>query len=326
MKNIILVRGPENLAAQALAGYGWREINLSLFNTFIEVEDFIKAKSIDIGRQRNQIKRFFDISEGDIVIVPVYRAILVGIAIGNKSFAHEPWNGANRVAVNFFKKSDGSVVKIPRYELTEGLQSRLKIRMSIADLNEFKDEILGYVEKLEQNVEIRFDSEFQLRVESEIKSIERSLLDRLITGQTRLESGGCGLEKLIEELLRIDGYQTRIMAKNHTSDDSDIDIRAEKSDDFSGTNIVYVQCKHHSGITSDWGVAQLIEFEKETPNVSLWLITTGMVSDDVKAYATEHGVSVMEGEALAAKIISQVDKLSSSTKEKLGLSILPRLL
>ncbi|CAM4353215.1 restriction endonuclease [Pseudoalteromonas ostreae] len=326
MKNIVLVRGPEDLAEQSLAGYGWREINLSQFNSFTEIDKYIKDKEIDIGRQRNQIKRFFDIAEGDIVIVPVYRAILVGIATGDKSFAEKPWNGANRVSVNFFKKAGGSVVKIPRYELTEGLQSRLKIRMSIANLNEFKDEIIGYVDKLQRNLEIRFDSEFQIRVESELKSIERGLLDRLITGKSRLEAGGYGLEKLIAELLEIDGYQAHVMPKNQTKDQSDIDIRAEKSDDFSGANIVYIQCKHHSGITSNWGVDQLIEFEKETPNVSLWLITTGMVSDEVKAYASEHGVSVMEGDLLAAKIISQVDKLAAATKEKLGLSILPKLL
>ncbi|AUJ69567.1 restriction endonuclease [Pseudoalteromonas sp. NC201] len=326
MKNIILVRGPEYLAEQALVGYGWREINLSKFNSFFEIDEFIKERGIDVGRQRNQIKRFFEISAGDIVVVPINRAVLIGVAVGEKSFAETPWNGANRVAVNFFKKSNGNLVKIPRYQLTEGLQSRLKIRMSIANLNEFKEEIAGYIEKLQQNLEIKFDSEFQTRVEIELKHIERSLLDRLITGQSRLESGGYGLEKLIAELLEIEGYRTHIMSKSQTNDHSDIDIRAEKSDDFSGTNIVYVQCKHHSGTTSNWGVDQLIEFEKEAPNVSLWLITTGVVSDEVKEYASEHGVSVMEGEALAAKIISQVDKLSVSTKEKLGLSVLPKLL
>ncbi|NMP30660.1 restriction endonuclease [Thalassotalea sp. M1531] len=325
MGNILLVRGPENLLKAGIAGYGWSQINLSSFESFSVVDQFIKEKEIDIGRQRNQIKRFYDIKGGDIIVVPVSRAIVIGIAKGEKSYAQSPWNGANRVSVEFFKNEIGDVIRIPRYKLSEGVQSRLKIRMTVANLNEFSDEFEGYIESLQNDNSICFDSIFQQKVDREIESLKEELLSRIVSGKTTLESGGYGLEKLIAELMEIEGYEASIEAKNKTHDDSDVDIIATKADTLSSSK-VYIQCKHHSGVTSRWGVKQLALLEESSLHVDMWLITTGSVSEDTKTYAAQNNIGVMEGVDLISWIFSHIHELSPGTKEKLGLSIMPKLI
>jgi restriction system protein len=326
MSKILLVRSPEPLTKLNLAGYGWGEINFSQFSQFSELLSYVEEQEIKIGRHKNQMSRFFNIEEGDIVVVPVYRAIIIGIAQGDKSYGEGIEYGNNRISVNYFKDVDGNIVKIPRSKLKQQLQSRLKIRMTITSLNEFREDISSYVGQLKDNNQVCFDSEFQRKKDEIEASFKEKLLRNLCSGNTFLESGGYGLEKLVLELITLEGYSASISAKNQFSDKADIDIEASRTDPVS-SNKVFIQVKHHSGNTNKWGIEQLVAVG-EDEHVDKWLITTGDLPLSVQDFAKQDDVNVnlMDGSKLVDWIYDRIHQLSPATKEKLGISFIPQLI
>ena len=321
MGNIILVRSPSELISVNLAGYGWERINMSSFANFEQLMTYVEVEGIDLGRKKNQISRFFHAKSGDIVVVPVSRAIVLGVVREGKTYQNDGGYGANRINVDYFKNENGEEIRIPRSKLSQGLESRLKIRMSIASLNEFSEEIEKYLSHLKDNDQVCFDSLFQQQKDNQVADFKESLLSRLRSGSTTLKSGGYGLEKLIKELMELEGYSAHIAAKNKTSDISDVDIEASRTDPVS-SNRVFIQAKHHRGETSDWGIRQLAALEDDE-HVDKWLITTARVSTETLNLAQEKNVSVMDGEKLVDWIYDRINELSPSTKEQLGVGILP---
>ncbi|MBF7073454.1 restriction endonuclease [Glaciecola sp. MH2013] len=323
-RNITLVRSPASLIADDIAGYGWGTVNFSDFNSASDICAHLTANGISLKRQKNQIKRFFELKKNDLVIIPVYKAIIIGKVEGKKSYVLGIKNGENRVHVKYYKDKDGSAIKIPRSKLSQGLESRLKLRMSIASLNDFYDEIIVYVKQLEESKTVCFDSIFQQKKESLIESFKQSLLSSLVNGQTTLESGGYGLELLVKELLQLEGYTAHIEAKNQSAGISDVDITATRNDPVS-SNRVFVQVKHHKGNTSDWAVRQLIDIDEDEHH-DKWVITTGRVDDTTRNFAFENGINIMAGEDLVDWIFIRFDELSAPLKEQLGAVLLPQML
>lgn len=324
MSKIILVRSPSELISKNLAGYGWDCIEMSSFCDFKDLMKYVEDEQINFGRQRNQISRFFHAKPGDIVVVPVHRAIVVGIVREGKSYDENGGYGANRINVGYFKDENGLAIKIPRSKLSQALESRLKIRMTIASLNEFSGEIEGYVAQLKDNSQVCFDSIFQQQKDKQVADFKETLLAKLRSGSTTLESGGYGLERLVKELMELEGYSAHIAAKNKTSDISDVDIEASRTDPVS-SNRVFIQVKHHRGETSGWGIRQLAAIE-EDEHVDKWLITTATVADSTLEFAKRENVSVMDGEKLVDWIYDRVDELSPSTKEQLGVGVMPQVI
>ena len=66
---------------------------------------------------------------------------------------------------------------------------------------------------------------------------------------------------------------------------ADVDIEAEKIDQFFGEQKLFVQVKHHQGESSDWGIKQLKAakniLDKDNKDFQLVFITTAGISDDV---------------------------------------------
>ncbi|GAB2991741.1 restriction endonuclease [Psychrosphaera aestuarii] len=323
-KNIVLVRSPSELITDNLAGYGWGQANFSAFDSINAICDYLASNGIVVGRHRNQMKRFYELKNGDVVVIPVHRAIVLGKVQGAKSYGQGIQYGENRVSVNYFKDEQGSVIRIPRSKLSQGLESRLKIRMSIASLNDFRDEITEYVSQLETDNKVCFDSIFQQKKDAAIESFKQNLLSNIVNGNTTLKSGGCGLEQLVKELLEIEGYTAHIEAKNQSSDISDIDITATRNDPVS-SNRVFIQVKHHKGNTSDWAVKQLVDIDEDEHH-DKWVVTTGRVDDSTISLASEHNIKVMNGEDLIDWVYNRIGHLSPKFKEQLGISILPQII
>lgn len=63
-------------------GVGWGRAD---FSQHASAEEVLKTLK-DVGRNSNSIRYFFNLSVGDIVVVPLYRAIAIGIVSGNKRF------------------------------------------------------------------------------------------------------------------------------------------------------------------------------------------------------------------------------------------------
>ncbi len=321
---VYLVRSPNKLIAENLAGYGWPQVNFSEAENTTGLMALFADKGINPGRQRNQIKRFFSIQEGDIVVVPLHRAAAFGIATGKRSYAKGVGYGENRIGVEYFRHEDSSVVRVPRSELPEALSTRLKIRMSVVSLAEFKDDIVRIINQIKNSGAARFDSHIQQLEADALTSLREQLLNNIRAGKTHLESGGIGLEKLVAELLNTEGYAAKILAKTAFEGSADADIEAFREDRFT-SNKLLIQVKHHAGNTGQHALRQLQQLDDED-GLQKWLITTGDVQQELVEEAEGQGIGVMDGERFAEWIVERAGQLSQATLNRLGLSTGPSLL
>jgi len=272
------------------------------------------------------------LKKDDIVIVPVSGAIAIGIVKGLKTYHKTPVEGYsnNRIDVKYLSSNDGNMF-IPRKSLTTALQSRLKIRMTIAILNEFKDEIKKHITSLNKGELHTWAKEVEKKESDAVDLFKKELLIRLQNGKKiGLSSGGYGLEKLVKELLEIQGYQARISAKNASSGIDDIDVIATKTNELtSDVEGLFLQVKHHNGNTNNWGIEQLKAYDISNDDYAFYrkiLITTGELSDIDKKLAHDNNIIVIEGIILVDWIYDNIEKLDISTKISLGITNRPSLI
>lgn len=321
--NIYLVRSPYKLLEQGCIGYGWPSVDFSKASTLAGLKAEYQARGIDYGRKWNQIARYYRISEGDLVVVPLKGTIAIARASGRKFFDGSVPYGENRIDVQFVSDKNGKAIKVSRKELSEKLSRRLKLRAAIGELDEFQSEIAGIYEKVLAEGAYSKTAKVAEIEESSAIEFKSQLLKRIRSGNTFLESGGYGLEKLVQELLQVDGYDAEIQAKNSISGPADADIRAERNDRFSQSKII-VQVKHHSGLTDKKGIDQLAELGDE--DAALFLITSANVSPEVRSYGDQRQVEIIEGEELVDWIFDNWKSLSNASKSSLGISDIPQLL
>ncbi len=324
--NFVLVRSP-NLIDENQIGYGWKNIDFSKFETF---EQLIKEgfKGVDRGRTTNQIKRYFNLKEGDYVIVPFSSSIAIAEVIGVKSY-HPNENikySENRISVRYLKHENGFF--IPRKNLSTALQSRLKIRMSVCNLNEFSDEINKYVESLKNNTLYTWTSEQSEKENKSIEKFKTDLLSRIRKNkEIYLKSGGIGLEYLIKEILQAKGYEVRIPAKNEKKGIQDADIIAIRNTEFCDKEGIFIQVKHHSGNTGIHGIKQIGAYEIKQGDYSYIqrvLITTAEFKNT--EFANEQDVSVLAGMDFINWLYDNLNYLSEKSLLALGISNVPTLL
>lgn len=300
------------------------------FSAHEEIKSLIKdiiEKNGSIGRMTNQVKNYFSLKNGDIVIVPLGKKIAIGRVLGQKYYdpLFKGGHGANQVTVDFFKK-ENKVIYIPRSKLKENLESRLKLRTTIGDLSRFSQEIEHIIQNLNDYGGFDVKNSYQEKSDLYEAEFKKELLDALWKGNTRLKAGGRGLEELVKELLEIEGYSNvYILDKKNGEGIADIDIQAT-SEKNPFLKDILVQVKHHRGETSKHAINQLIAYENETAtNAYKWVITTGHISDESKLYAEENQINIMEGEQFVDWIYTNLDKLKNITKENLGIVDMPKL-
>jgi len=332
-QKIILVRSPRELIEKGLIGYGWQDIDFSAYN---DIDDLLKNgfDGRNIGRKKNQITRFFNLKEWDLVVVPFFKSIAIAKVIGRKSFDSSVSKGSNQVSVSYLGDSKGNIFISREKYLSTALQSRLRIRMSNADLKDFSDEILKLVEALDKGEALTWETKM---VDKEAKLAEKfktDLLARLGSGKgLGLSTGGDGLEKLIQEILIIQGYSADIPSKKAVKGIADVDIIATRKNIFSEVERILVQVKHHRGTTSPLGVKQLFEYKPEEKCSRKILITTAGFSNAVISKAEDKdgilmvdGIQLVDGDELVEWIYENIDQLSASTRAKIGVSMTPTLI
>ncbi|MCF6244175.1 MAG: restriction endonuclease [Sulfurovum sp.] len=329
---LTLVRSSRELIEKEYVGYGWENVIFKDYTTLEELlsEGFI---NINIGRKKKQIARFFGLKKGDIVIVPVSGAIAIGEVVGIKEHVIDniPFS-ANRVKVDFFKDENKKVLYVSRTELATNLERRLKVRMSITDLESFRDEIIKIVEKLKNNELYTWDSDIQKREEDAKGDFLIKLEERLKTEKDLgLAAGGIGLENLILEIFRNKGYEASIPPKNGRPAGEDVDIMATKEGEFSSKGEKYlIQAKHHRGITKRTGLDQLIACKDDEDDDKYFykkvLITTATVSEELKKEAKDKYITIVEGKELSEWIYENFKFLSEKTLRLLGISEIPSLI
>jgi restriction system protein len=257
-----------------------------------------------------------------LIIVPVNRAILLARATGIKSFSLDVPYGENRVGAEFLRNPDGSLKRVPRDDLSNALETRLKIRMAIAPLDEFAEELGGLYAKLEKGGHSSISSQYEAQNNDLVVEAKNELLKRIQKGGTYLASGGEGFERLVMELLELEGYSVHRPSKNHYAGIADADIEAYRQDRFTQTKLL-IQVKHHQGTTDAHGVKQLAAIEEE--GAQRWLITSALFEDDTKTYAESHDVQIMDGTEFVDWLFDQAHRLKITTRSRLGLSDAPVL-
>lgn len=325
----LMIRSKASIIEKDFVGYGWKKVDFSKCETVNQVIQQINDKYENgIGRKTNSVKRYYNLAKGDVVIVPLTKAIAIGIVNGNKSFDIKLSNdkACNLVSVSFFRTTDGHILRIPRKSITQGLESRLKFRQSNVSLIEFKEEIERIIESIKLNGAYKQETYILEKVDEAENKFKQDLLQSITSGTTWLSAGGIGMEQLIKELLTIEGYTANIQAKNQTSDISDIDIVARRVDRFSESNLM-IQVKHHSNISSSYGLEQLIAYKDfDDSDYQKWFITTAKMSEKSLEIAEANNIKVMNGVELIDWIYENLNELKNSTKQSLGIIEIPVLL
>ena len=337
-KKIILVRSSQKLIEEDLVGYGWENVK---FKEYTDGKDLIKngfrAKGIDFGRKRKQIERYQNIKNGDIIVVPINKAIAIGIATEEKY--HEENSGvkysANRIKVNFFKK-DSKVIYISRSDLDTNFEQRLKIRTTIANLNDFEEEVGQIIEQIETGKDYEKSTIFANKEKKAKDKFIKEMLKRMRTGKgLSISAGGSGLEELIKEIFQSKGYNTFIPSKNKKNKKNkhiaDVDIVAYRNGELlSKGELILIQAKHHKGTTGNHGVKQLeaivdysfgnIEFSEDDYTVKKILITTAQKENE-----NNNSVHIINGQLFVEWLYDNIHLLSKKTKEQLGISEIPTI-
>ena len=323
MTKYILVRTPKTLIEQGKIGIGWSKVDFSQFTTADDLIRELKSVHPKFSRVRKQVKRFFNLKQGDVIVVPGYKSILLAIVSGEKTFDpdFDEGHGANQISVNYLKQANGKSLRIARSDLTEGLERRLRIRQTVADLKDFSNELDKFVA---QKDSFSLENEYLQVFATEQEVFKDELIKRLRHGKTRLKAGGYGLEKLIKELLQLEGYtDVEILSKNNQAGVADVDIIAKSSSNpFAPT--LLIQAKHHRGESNAHAIKQLMAYDYEDDsNAQRWMITTANINDETKKEAETQGVNVMLGDEFAEWLFEHLERLSDDTKVSLGVGMSP---
>jgi restriction system protein len=326
-----LVRTKRHFADKGFVAVGWSKVDFTQYANAKEIVDAI-SNIYSIGRRANQVHRFVGMKQGDIVVIPLPRTVAIGF-VADDNLLYSPENKvkdcSNQRRINFFKDSSGKLAVIPRKSFTEAFQRRIRVQgMTVNDITEFKTQLDKAINDLKLGRSFSWSdkaSEEIEKLESEFKSI---LLKNIKDGNTNLQTGGSGLEHLVKELLKAEGYEADVLSKRAFPSFADADVKASKSDRFGQTDLL-VQVKHHQGTTGNWGIQQLKEIKNQSQidyaGYQLVLVTSASVSKDLKEKADEEGITVVDGKGLVDWIFDCLDELADMTKVKLGICEVPRI-
>ena len=321
---VLLMRGPVELISEGYAGIGWGQFQLCKFTTADKFFKHLESTQQSVGRSGNQLRRFIEVKQGDIIVVPAPARIYIGIATGEKQFcANKPW-GENQIKVDFPCDAENEPISIARTDLKQGLQSRLRIRLTVADLDYFKDEIIERYNDIKNNVSSGALSKINEKAGEKLEQFKAKLLDNLRNRNHYLEAGGQGLEHLVKELLEIEGYTAVIPSKQSHEVGVDVDIEAQSRNPFI-TQELLIQVKDHVGYTDKHAIEQIAKAKKED-DCYRWVVSLADFSQDAKDCAVKFNVKLMSGNEFVDWLAELWQDLSPTTQQKLGIASVPQLI
>ena len=84
--------------------------------------------------------------------------------------------------------------------------------------------------------------------------------------------------------------------------------------------------KHHSGYSGQKGIDQIVgAVASKEPGSEGYFITSALVPEDVKKYAEENNIRVIDGNELTDIIFDNRNKLSKDTMKRLGIVMVPTI-
>lgn len=322
--NYYLVRTIQELVEKNIIGIGWVNYHFNEIKSATEVINLVN-KDHGIGRRGNQIRRFYEVKENDIIVAPLPHCIAIGRAAGGLLYdeAYYSHDRANQRKVNFLKDNTGTLATIPRSSFSEAFQRRLRVKgMTVNDMGEFADEIREAILSIENGKNHSWINQLDAETENHRDIFKKRLLKNIQSGKTNLITGGTGLENLVKELLEIEGYKACVLSKQHFGSYADADVKATRSDRCSLIKLL-VQVKHHQGYTNEHGIRQLQEIQNahsgEYDDYQRVLVTSASVSSEIIKVADDSNIMILDGEDLVDWISEHIAKLSEKTKKSLSI-------
>ena len=276
-------------------------------------------------RSRFSLRRFLKMDVGDRVVVPSWGTFHVYEVVSDERLIAddldlrglETWDGhgvrrgegqlyedrdrhrQRQIDLGFFRQVRQVAKDIPRSGYADNaLSSRLRVRQTNVEINDIRENVEQALAAWKNEKPIDLASEVMKKCADEVLNLIKEKLD-----QGRLE-------KLIKRYFeRIGASSAVIPAKNERDKKGDADIVAT----FEPiSTIIYVQAKHHVGITDDWAVEQINGYVKNKEELSgetgdtriPWVISTALdFTTDCKAKAERHQVRLVNGKELATRIL-----------------------
>lgn len=330
--NYYLVRTIPELVEKGIVGVGWSDF---IFDKIPDAEAAIQAIEKEWGSVRrwgNQIRRFYDIADGDIVVAPIPYAVAIGRATGGLFFDQTFYelDRANQRRVNFPRDQEGGVIAIPRTSFSEAFQRRLRVQgITVNDLGEFANDIQSAMASMERGGNYSWVNQIPEKISRQRQDFKVKLLANLQSGKTNLPTGGVGLENLVCELLETEGYKASVLSKRRFGSYADADVQASRSDRCTVVKL-FVQVKHHQGYSNEHGIRQLAEIRQahagEYDDHENVFVTSASVTEELRKAAEKSGVTVIAGPDLADWISDHIGDLSKDTKLKLGIYEVPSVI
>ena len=78
---VLLMRGPVELISEGYAGIGWGQFQLCKFTTADKFFKHLESTQQSVGRSGNQLRRFIEVKQGDIIVVPAPARIYIGLSL-----------------------------------------------------------------------------------------------------------------------------------------------------------------------------------------------------------------------------------------------------
>lgn len=202
------------------------------------------------------------------------------------------------VDLGFYIKLSPIVINVPRSYVAGKLVSRMKIQTTSSEITDIGDQVEKAIISGKTNKPI---SLYEQSMKLLIQPLKKQLIDILDDKK---------FEKLIKWYVKKTGAEySKIPAKNEPGkkNGADADIIAEYR---NLKHIIYIQAKHHKGMTSDWAVHQIKEYFSQKsegdPDYSYakWVVSTcDNYSEDAIKIAKENNVRLIAGEEFARMLI-----------------------
>lgn len=273
----------------------------------IEIE-----KEYGKNRSRFGLKRFLEMEPGDCVLIPTSRAFHVyevcddgrltpgqiRSSVTDLTSLHPQGKRAEirdgylcersdnathgrTIDLGFFRRVRALGRDIPRRGYADAaLTSRMKVRLTNVDVTDLKESIEAAIAAYHDKTPI---NAYQIVMDDCQESVRTTIQQKLNPAL---------FEKLIHSYFRHLGAKAHIPPKNERDKEGDADIVAT----FEPLNVtVYIQAKHHTGVTDEWGLKQIKSYvmnkDQKTPHEGStwlpWVVSSGRFSEDVRKEGAE---------------------------------------
>ncbi|NCT10936.1 MAG: hypothetical protein GW772_12785 [Flavobacteriia bacterium] len=254
--------------------------------------------------------KFCHIQDGDVIIMPNYGGIAIGIAKNKQLREDLDWQ--DTLNVHWLTKW------YPRKDLSSKFQSRLKFRGTFLNLIDLKSDIETLINSDFVSLKESFNQKIELERVENIKTIAEHLNKRADIYFQDVE-----FEKFILELFKInyngfEGFKNDQRQEAIDGKDLCLTYAIDELDLFLELNI---QVKQHTNKASFGGVFQInksVNDDKNTLSRNI-LVTSGTVDDDFKKKALETNVYVYGPEDIAKMILDNYSDISEKYLQKLNI-------